>query len=475
MLLTSVLPFAPALAWTESVGSVEVGRTSPLPAGNYSHSGTRAMVGGPVQPASVVDCVTSAQTTDSPGNPHGAVSKQMFVATTTSEVSVYRRNNCPFIGSRVTVAAFFAVGFPDAADDSFVEPRVIYDFGSARFLVAARAFAQGDQILYFAVSTSATAAAWRFFRIRIINATRNRCVGPGVVGISDVSIGVQASRWLFTMNANGGVIMSLEKQPTLDGGNPRFKCFRGVTTFLQPPIVRGNPAQAFFLSAQFNTIERWRLAVAAAVPDDSLTDTSPIDIPAWTIPPNAPQPNGQNLATGNGSFGSASIQFGAFLWNVHTINVNGQARWRLYKLSAAGTTPLLTFTPNTAPGIHHNFNASVATGPTGPTHASAPAFVTFSRTRPGNPNGRAETVMAKGPSSTPFGWSFTTIRRSPMQFEFAIQDVTTCNDFFNNACRWGTYSATQVDPSDPSTAWGFNQLAKGTSQRDWVTHAAAFN
>jgi hypothetical protein len=43
------------------------------------------------------------------------------------------------------------------------------------------------------------------------------------------------------------------------------------------------------------------------------------------------QPNGQKLSA-NPEFKSSSIQAGGFIWNVHTIGINGFARIRPYKL-----------------------------------------------------------------------------------------------------------------------------------------------
>jgi hypothetical protein len=449
--LTWLILAGPALA--ESYGEAEVGRTAALPPAG----GSRAIL---------KECVTSGVANDSPANAHGAASSLRLVAVTISEIGVYNRADCAIL-NRVSVAQFFTAGFPDAADDSFFDTRVIFDFDSTRFLVAARAFAQGNQFFYFAVSTSDTAAAWRFFRIKFVSPSGNKCIGAGEIGFSEISIGVQASRWLVAGNVAGGFAMSLDKGPTLGVGQPKFKCFLGLQTFPQPPIVRGASASAHFLAVGGVEIRRYRLDVAAEVRKDKMFGPFSIGIPAWTVPPNAPQPNGQELLTGNGSFRSASIQIGDLLWNVHTIGVNGQARWRLYKLSATDPNPLLVFTPKTTNGIHHNFNASVATGDA---DESAPAFVTFSRTKPGSSTGRAEMVMAKGPNSSATGWAFPTIQRSGTQFEFSA-GLTPCNSAFNNGCRWGEYSATQVDPLNNARAWGFNMLAKGTAQSNWVTRA----
>jgi hypothetical protein len=177
------------------------------------------------------------------------------------------------------------------------------------------------------------------------------------------------------------------------------------------------------------------------------------------------QPNGQILSedsAGFESFASPSIQAGGFIWNVHTIGINGYARIRLYKLdtSASVTTPLLVFTPkNTTPANEHLFNASFATSSW---VSKTPAFITETRTIPSSSRtGRATTVTFAGlnSSSNDTDWSVVSLGQSPAQF------TTNC------PCAWGIYSATQVDPSNPNRAWGFSQLATGVNQTDWTVRA----
>ena len=50
---------------------------------------------------------------------------------------------------------------------------------------------------------------------------------------------------------------------------------------------------------------------------------------------------------------------------------------------------------------------------------------------------------------------------------------TTCNaDPDIHTCRWGDYSATQIDPSATNSAWGFNQLIVGETSKNWITKGA---
>jgi len=512
--LISASASAVAAVQDSEVAEAEGGRTYNLPLGDHTVSSvgrapqvwadpvvfantrqTKGLVGGEdsgdqapdfeiAQPRAILkECPTlTSDGGETPANPQGAVSRLRLVVTTLTEIAVFNRNDCSLM-SRLSTQNFFAVQFP-VLTQSFSDARVIYDFASQRFFISAMGVNSEtqDTFLYFAVSTSNTAAAWRIFRIGIKVGSKRRCI-PSLNNSWGVpNPGVNTNRWLIAAerfapgSGVSGSIMSLEKEPTLGSlGVPKFKCFNGLENQLVPPIVRGTATTAYFLSVgavSGNSIRRYALDTAGAVDQDSIIGGGPtlVSIPAWTAPPYAPQPNGQRLLTSDGEFLAPTIQVGPFLWNVHTINVNGKARWRLYKLSQSGPEPLFVFTPKTAPGLHHNFNASVATGSKDP---DAPAFVTFTRVRPNNERGRAELMIAKGPNSSAAGWTSTMVERSPSQFELlGNTGPATCNEpAFNTACRWGKYSSTQMDPANGTRAWGFNQLAIGPLQGDWIVRA----
>jgi hypothetical protein len=205
---------------------------------------------------------------------------------------------------------------------------------------------------------------------------------------------------------------------------------------------------------------------------DTLVPTPNVAIPAWSAPPNAAQPNGQRLDTLDGRFQSASKQIGNFLWNVHAVNVGGFSRWRLYKLPAAGTRVLFSRTPTTSgcANADHLFNPSIDTNSAS---TSAPAFVTATRTCPSQPAaGRAAQLIFRGPNSSDRGWAVTNVQTSAKQFATDFFG-TPCNEINGRfSCRWGDYSSTQIDPSNTSRAWGFNELITGITQSEWETRGA---
>jgi hypothetical protein len=89
-------------------------------------------------------------------------------------------------------------------------------------------------------------------------------------------------------------------------------------------------------------------------------------------------------------------------------------------------------------------------------------------------------LIFKGSNSSTAGWNFNTIATSPTQFTNDGNE-SACNSTSRGSCRWGDYSSTQIDPSTPSTAWGFNQLVSSSttfgvgSQFNWDTRGARRN
>ncbi len=468
---------SPAALAGESIGMTEVAAAA-SPAAGEAEAGARAE-----RRALRQKCVTNASTGFTRADVSGAASNNQLAVLTNVSIGVYRRSDCGVI-SRTTLKSFFA-GLGLRASDTLTEPRVIFDFDSKRFFVAVISHRSGskDQSLYYAVSTNSAGAAWHRGRIVLSQGTNFVCKTAANSEWFFANAGVNKRRWFVTANnfpASGvqtGAILSLDKAQTLVGQPAPFKCFKNLPDNLAPPIVRDSATFAYFLSTgrdSGNAVRRRLLNTSGGIAADTLSNTANIAIPAWqtTGAQFAEQSNGCTVLVGDGRFASASIQIGASLWNVHTINDQGlqQARWRLYKLSTFGTTPLLVHTPNSGNLIHHSFHASVATGSEA---AGRLAFVTYTRIvepQPALPAGeRASMLMARGPNDATTNWSFVRIVRSARE--------PNC-EIFDPFVQLSQYSATQIDPQSHELfpeAWGFNQLTTGPNSSNWNTRAARVN
>lgn len=422
-------------------------------------------------------CTTNVSTGFAPSDIHGAASPLVQVVVTNVDIGVYNRATCALI-SRVSLKTFFN---RTSATETLFDPRVIFDKSTGRFFVTveSRDSTNTDQFQFFAVSTTNNASA--FFKYTItLSAGNVRFCKTATNSFWDYpNVGSNARRWLITANDFGttvsGALLDIDKAPTLTGGTVSFGCFAGLPSNIAPPIVLDSSTTATILSpgsGSGNSISRRDLVLGLTGPSTDLIFTRPsYPVPAWTSSAGGVQPNGQRLDALDGRFQSASIQSRGLLWNVHTINQSGFARARLYRLTNASTTlspaPSLIFDPITT-ASDDIFNPSVATGSG---LVNAPIFITATRTvRNSAAQGNAFMIMFYGPNASATDWVVSGIRYSGVAIA-TTNGVTSCNTSSRLVCRWGDYSATQVDPSSSGRGLGWSQVnpGPGTTQFDWAT------
>jgi hypothetical protein len=456
-------------------------------------------------------CQTNNATEYTPSDIHGAVGQTpwnnsgttvtSFVVVTNVDVGVYSKTDCSLV-SRAGLVDLFGATFTIPSSTALYDARVLYDPSVDRFLITADSSDDftNDQYQYFAVSKDGSGTSWWTYAFILSQGSTVRWCKNRISDFWDYpSAGSSSTRWYVTANDFGtrnvtGAIISFDKKASLSGNPVNSICFNGLQTNIAPPIVTDTGTTAYFLSPGGrgfgSSIVKYALKTSSLGPTSDSLSSTPISIPSWKAAPQAPQPNGQDLDTLDGRFQSASIQTGTpsgtLLWNVHTINVGNYARWRLYQFSATANTATVLATPTTSDcnNCDHLFNPSVAVNA-----SSGKAYVTASRTIPSNTSvaGNAAMLIFSGPSTsawtggTTANSAFNVIAYSASQYVYGIDNsgnYVPCNNTSIRACRWGDYSATQIDPSNTSTAWGFNQLITNISpgepavtEFDWTTNA----
>jgi hypothetical protein len=421
-------------------------------------------------------CNTNIATGSAPPDIHGAVGPGQLVVVTNSDIGVYNRSNCTIVG-RVSLATFFN-NFTISASEYLFDPRVIYDRSVGRFFmeVESRNGSNTDQFQYFAVSTDATGATWYRYRFALSQGTAKFCKLATNSFWDYPNIGKNAKRWFITAAdflATGGArgaVMVIDKAPTLTGGTASALCFNNIAnSHIAPPIVLDTSTQSVFLSAGLTAIARFNHTTGATLGADTLASAASYDIPDWSTPPDAVQPNGQKLDSLEGRFQSASIQSRDRLWNIHTVASSGRPLIRWYRLAKSTSSTLSAVTVATG-ASDHLFNPSFATnsGIDG-----SPAFITASRTIPTclTSTCLAAMVTFSGPNNSSGDWSASIAGTSTAQFETDGLG-STCNSNSRGSCRWGDYSSTGIDPYNGARAWGFNQLINGSRMFDWFTRGA---
>jgi hypothetical protein len=423
------------------------------------------------------ECVTNAANGFAPSDIHGAVSPTNLAVTTNVTVGVYNKSTCAVV-SRVSLKTFFSQngGFTIPASQTLFDPRVLYDRINGRCIITVDSNDSGntDQYLYVASSRTSSCTTWRRVRFVLseISSGTVFCKAAASDFYDYPNAGYNVSRLAVTSNnfptAGGtyGTLLSIDKAALHGTATVFGLCFRSALPTNMAPGVVGDRVTAMFIlspgSGSGSSINRRRLnpVGSGGTMADTLTNTGNVAVPAWTAAPNAAQPNGQLLDTLDGRFQSASKQIGSVIWNTHAENVGGRARVRTYRISTTGgLLSNRTTTTSTCANVDHTFNPSVDTNAT---TAGTLVYITYSRTCPSQAGaGNAAHLISRGANTLAGSFTFETVETSAAQF-------TGCG----SACRWGDYSATQIDPTDTGRAWGFNQLVTGTSQFNWNTRAA---
>ncbi len=406
-----------------------------------------------------------------PSDIHGAVGFAYAVVVTNQVIGVYNKNNC---------AELYVVDIPTflnvPSGTYTTDPRVLYDAARNRFVMTVESFnfSNNDQTQYVAVSKDGSGINWWVYALPLSQGTNVFCKQAANSFWDFPNAGLNIDR--IFVNANDfpssgsptGAILSWQKTPMLLGQTTTVTCFKNLLTNIAPPIVLDAGRNTIHLSdggvGGGSALYRYQLTTNSGSPtNDVLTLLNNVTVPTWSIPPNAPQPNGVYLDTLDGRFQSASIQSRGALWNVHTVDLVGYATLRLYKLPAANssTTPFMYIDLYTT-ATDNTFNGSVATGSG---LGNAPIFVTGTRTDTTAPAGRAAHLVFSGLNSvsTRSLWSYNVVTTSGAQYS-----GSDCS----GACRWGDYSSTQVDPLASGEAWSFNQRIMGSSQWSWGTEGS---
>ncbi len=413
------------------------------------------------------ECNTNGPSGFAPPDIHGAVSKRRLVVVTNVDIGVYKKSDCTAV-SFTSLKSFFG-GFAIPGAETLFDPRVIWDPDSQRFLVIAESnnASNGNQFLYFAVSTNQLATKWKRWRFVLSRASTGTvfCKNAASDFYDYPNTGVNKHKWFVTSNnfpnSGGayGTILSVRKLPSLSG-NAKVTgfCRRNLAFNIAPPIVWDQNPVATFLAARNGSIIRYQLDTTAAA--DTFSTPAAYSVAAWTAPPDCRQPNGQKLDSLDGRFQSASIQHGAHIWNAHTIrgtSTPSRIRWYRLKTNAGATVK-----------IQKNFVSSHTDGcvfnPSFATSNKFSAFITLSET---SPNTKAAFWVWQGPRTKTTGWTTNIIQVSSKQFK-------GCNSMSRGSCRWGDYSSAQVDPSVLSgrRMWGCNELVNGTTHSSWRTRCA---
>jgi hypothetical protein len=408
--------------------------------------------------------------TSSPPDTDGAVGPKYFVEFLNGVFSIYDKATGTRVKTETDLRFWAAAGVPISSTLQVTDPRVLYDVYSQRWFASMVDFnpnSRRNAANRFLIAVSATSdptGNWSAFAFRADPITLDFADFP-TLGVDQT--GVYLSGDMFGRNSNeiGPSLVILPKPPLLaPAPDISTRTSTGVMNYIsrgiviQPAVTTGAPSTPEFLIAAANIATSTRALnqlVSETIVNPGTTNvglSNPIrtTVPVYVDPKDPAQPDGSvNLDVGDLRFSAVVRRVGDVAYAVQSVEVNNRAAIRWYRLNATDSALIESGTisdPNLDlfyPSIAANEAGVVVIGCNG----SSPGVFVSSYALVGQ--------VLNG--SLTFG-ALTLLASGSRSYQ---------NTDFTGISRWGDYSATTVDPEDPTHFWTIQAIAVGSS--DWAT------
>ena len=409
-----------------------------------------------------------------PADANGAVGPAHFVEFINGIVAIYNKTNVASV-QRKSNAAFWAdAGLIISSDALTTDPRVLYDPVSQRWFATQVDFnatvsdptSQANNFLLAVSLTASPTGPWKGFKFQADQDNGYFADFP-TLGVDADAVYISGDFYSPGEMPAGPGLVSIPKAD-LVGATPTIANLHwfGVMDY----AVRGEvlqPASCFDGSAHGNILAIGDIGsdssphsnvVSFAVQDaggtsPSLSAPTDLTVLPYEVPDNAdlgvpqfvaPQPDGSTLLQANDARLSAKVYaVGGVLYAVHTTEVAGRMAIRWYRIRAADHVLLEQGTiadPNLDlffPSIAANPYGVVMICCNGSSFSSYISSYAYA----------GQTVNGQ----TTFGGSF--VLKAALFNYHDINDVLGSLLETPTPSRWGDYSATSVDPADPTHFW----------------------
>lgn len=384
-----------------------------------------------------------------PPDTMGAVGTNQIVEALNGSFAIYDKSTGNLL-SRIDLAQFWANTGAPFTTGFFSDPRVIYDPTVDRWFMSSVDIpaGNGSNFIYVAVSDSGDpTGSWSGFRFRADS--NGLSFGDfDTLGIDDNAIHISTINFVGN-NANDVSIFSIPKadligpNPTIVNlsANEHLPAFQ-VGSPLQVAVNLNNPG--FFtpiLAADDNGGNSLTLTNLATFANNTFVfGSTQVAVPAFTAPNSARQPGAPDVENDAARFGSNVVEVNGMLWAAHAVaGTSGNSAIRWYEIDPNSATVVQSGTIETAaldyyyPSIAVNDAGAVVIGFSG----SGPGQFISSMAAYGATNNGVTTFQA------------------PVTLAAGADNYNVT--FGSGRNRWGDYSATVVDPTDPSKFWTFQE------------------
>jgi hypothetical protein len=426
-------------------------RTAPLLLVGLALGSTTAHALPPVQIGVAFDGANATQSDSIPPDTMGATGAEHVVVMLNGRYSVFRKSDGALVDTQTLDAFWTDAGV--ATGLSF-DPRIVYDAAAQRwFALSAEASDSPSSAVLVAVSKSADPTdGFTAFRIDA-DATDATWADFPMIGLDADALYVSTPA--FPVNGpdfpTGNTYMVLPKDdllapaPTVANATIFPRVSLGEAGFQPSPVVNldGGGLPAKFYSGTLTFLGQIQEShVDGPVDAPVFTGGGFIAAPALGEPPDAEQPGPkQNLDAGDSRFSANLVLQNGVAWAVQSVDVDGRAAVRWLQIDPENDIVLdsgVVADPDldlTYPSIAVNELDQIVIGMSGSGEDQFPSAYAVAGEKVGG--------------TTTFG-DLLLLAAGAGDYEVTFSGTRN---------RWGDYSATVLDPTDPQSFWTFQEFA----------------
>ena len=407
-----------------------------------------------------------------PADGNGAVGPQHFVEFVNGRFSVYDKATGNRVRTMSDMAFWTNAGVTFGATIEVTDPRTVYDTYSQRWFMSqvdANVSSRRQQANRFLLAVSDSAdptGTWHAFAF-IADPVHQYFADFPTLGVDAQGVYLGGDLFRTASSSAGPTLVAIPKSGLL--ATPPSIVSRtslGQLTYssrgeiLQPAITTGAASGDEVALAVGNLgldLQLHTTLIGSILHNNDTAGKATLGtahvftVPGYTVPINPAQPDGSNnLDDGDARFSASVRRVGNILYAVHGGQVNGHAAIRWYRIDAQNMVLLQAGTvadPSLDlyyPSIAANDAGVVVIACNG---SSADVYVSSYATIGETVNG----VLA-------FNNGLTLLQAGLASYQ---------STDFTGSSRWGDYSATSVDPEDPSRFWTIQTYAVDTTV--WAT------
>ena len=410
---------------------------------------------------------------DTPPDCNGAVGPTNYVEFINGRFAVFDKTNAVRVQSITNLLFWRQAGVTIPIHFDVTDPRIIYDPTSQRWFAAEIDFDTNNIVNsnHFLVAVSTTidpAGPWKGFAITADPSVSSTADFP-TLGLDARGVYISGDMFDASGNLVSSTLISIPKTNLLAAipSVANFTRFpdlalntRGI--ILQSAIALDGTAGGNVLStaslgvdlASGNFVTNKSLITfsvsnAAGPGTALLANPASLTVPGYTAPIDPPQPN-PNLTVDDGDarFSGAVYRVNNVLYAVHNTQLGSRAALRWYRISATNAVVLESGT--IADPVLDLFYPSIAASTNG-----------------------TVVIACNGSSSTTFISCYATVGetiKGVTRFGNLLllkSGAASYDDGSGGVSRWGDYSSTCVDPTDPTTFWTIQMYPSSVDQ--WST------